>query len=277
MDRSQTLSDIQRKLGMVPGFFKLLSDSAIETEWSLYQSVEMQPGPIPEKYRQLIGVAFSGAIPCRYCTTYHTEFAKALGATDEEVEAAAYIGKVTAGAGVYLQGLHVDWDEFKSQVQTATASIRSRTGATFDADQVQQLQTRDQVLNDIQQVLGVVPAGCQRMSDRTLLSEWVIAKRLLLGESPIPLKFRLLMALAVGSVRSDYFTALLATELAKAVGASDEELEDAVYCAKMSSGWSSYANSLQLDFEQFRSEVRQLCANARSMAEAAEPAMAGRR
>jgi len=48
------------------------------------------------------------------------------------------------------------------------------------------------------------------------------------------------------------------TEMAKLNGATDAEIEDALLYAKSATGWSTYINGLQLDFEQFKDEVRQI-------------------
>ena len=51
------------------------------------------------KYKELIGLAVSGATRCRYCCYFHTEAARLFGATDEEITEAALIAKNTmAGA-----------------------------------------------------------------------------------------------------------------------------------------------------------------------------------
>lgn len=40
-------------------------------------------------------------------------------------------------------------------------------------------------------------------------------------------------------------------------GATDAEIEDAIHFAKATAGWSTYVNGLQIDFEQFKSEINQ--------------------
>ena len=39
-------------------------------------------------------------------------------------------------------------------------------------------------------------------------------------------------------------------------GATDEEIEDAVHYAKSSAGWSTYINGMQMDFDEFKAEVK---------------------
>jgi len=55
------------------------------------------------------------------------------------------------------------------------------------------------------------------------------------------------------------------TEAAKLNGATDAEIEDAVHFAKSSAGWSTYLNGMQVDYEQFKAEVRKVSEHVRSM------------
>jgi len=62
---------------------KKLPDSTLELEWGLMKQSEMAPGAIPNKYRELIGLAVAAATRCKYCTLFHTEMAKPNGAMNE--------------------------------------------------------------------------------------------------------------------------------------------------------------------------------------------------
>ncbi|MGA2463004.1 MAG: carboxymuconolactone decarboxylase family protein [Thermodesulfobacteriota bacterium] len=54
------------------------------------------------------------------------------------------------------------------------------------------------------------------------------------------------------------YSALYHTEAAKLNGATQSEIEDAVHFAKSSAGWSTYINGLQIDFNQFKEEIRKV-------------------
>jgi len=62
---------------------------------------------------------------CRYCVLFHTESAKLFGATDEEVEEAVHYTKLVAGWSTYINGLQVDYDEFKAQVDRVVEHVKS--------------------------------------------------------------------------------------------------------------------------------------------------------
>ena len=62
MNRQQIYKEIENTLGLVPSFFKTIPDSSLELEWQLMKRVQMEAGPIPNKYRELMGLAVAAAI-----------------------------------------------------------------------------------------------------------------------------------------------------------------------------------------------------------------------
>lgn len=114
--RDAVYADIQAAFGFVPGFLKSLPDNSLEYEWKTLKSVQMEPGAIPNKYRELIGLAVAAARGCEYCTYFHTQFARLNGATDAELEDAVHFAKSNLGWSTYLHGMQYDFDQFKQDV-----------------------------------------------------------------------------------------------------------------------------------------------------------------
>ena len=130
MTREEVYQDIEQTFGLVPSMFKALPDSSLELEWQLFKRVQLEDGPIPCKYRELIGLGIAAATKCRYCAFYHTEVAKLFGATDEEIEDALHFAKATAGWSAYVNGLQLDFDQFKDEIQQACEHVRSLQAVT---------------------------------------------------------------------------------------------------------------------------------------------------
>ena len=124
MTRKEVYQEIEQTLGVVPGFLKALPDASLELEWQVMKQVQMGEGPIPPKYRELIGVAVAAATKCRYCAFFHTEMARINGATEEEIEDAIHFTKSSAGWSAYVNGLQYDFDEFQKEIQQACEHIR---------------------------------------------------------------------------------------------------------------------------------------------------------
>jgi AhpD family alkylhydroperoxidase len=130
MNRQGVYREIEETFGLVPSMFRAVPDSSLELEWRLFKRVQFDEGPIPNKYRELIGVAIAAATKCRYCALYHSEVAKLNGATEEEVEDAVHYAKSSAGWSTYVNGLQLDYDEFRDEVLRACEHVRSVQAST---------------------------------------------------------------------------------------------------------------------------------------------------
>ncbi len=117
--RDQIYKEMEQAFGLVPGFLKTIPDATLEQEWELFKKIQIDEGAIPNKYRELIGLGLSAVSKCRYCTLYHTEMAKLFGATDREIEEAVHYAKSSAGWSAYLNGMQVDYDQFKDELRRA--------------------------------------------------------------------------------------------------------------------------------------------------------------
>lgn len=116
MNRNEVYRDIEATFGKVPSFFKAIPDRSIALEWELFKTTQLAESPIPNKYRELIGLGIAAATKCKYCAFYHTEAAKMFGATEEEIEDAVHFAKANAGWSAYLNGLQFDFEEFKQEL-----------------------------------------------------------------------------------------------------------------------------------------------------------------
>ena len=129
-DRREADRDIEEVLGLVPEFFQRVPDYLLPTEWASFKSLQLSDQTaIPNKYKELIGLAVSGATRCRYCAYFHTEAARLFGATEDEIVETALIAKNTMGWSTYLNTLQFDYDEFTSEFDQITAYIREQAAA----------------------------------------------------------------------------------------------------------------------------------------------------
>lgn len=133
--RVEIYDEIQSVLGLVPTFMKSIPDSTLGLEWELMKRVQMAPGPIPNKYRELIGVAVAAATKCEYCVYFHTEFARLNGATDAEIEDALHYTKSTTGWSSYINGSQADLETFKAEVNAIVEHVRNQSAATPPQDE----------------------------------------------------------------------------------------------------------------------------------------------
>ncbi len=124
MNRQQIYDEIKELFGIVPTFFKSLPDNSLEAEWRLFRITQIDESAIPNKYKELIGLGIAAATKCRYCAYYHTEAARLNGATEAEIEDAVHYAKASAGWSAYINGLQVDYEQFKDEIQQMAKYVR---------------------------------------------------------------------------------------------------------------------------------------------------------
>lgn len=125
MAETATKADIRQMLGIVPGFFGALPDELLDSEWASFKGIELSDQTaIPNKYKELIGIAVAGATRCRYCAYFHTEAARLFGATDEEIHEAALMAMHTMAWSSYLNAAQYDYVRFTHEVDQISAHLR---------------------------------------------------------------------------------------------------------------------------------------------------------
>jgi AhpD family alkylhydroperoxidase len=133
MSRQEVYKEIEQTLGLVPEQFKVLPEEALGPNWELFKRYQLSDQTlIPPKYKQLIGLAVAGAIRCPYCTVFHSEAAKLMGATSAELEEAVHVAKETQGWSTYLNGLRLDFERFKDEVRRVVEYVKARTLSRTD-------------------------------------------------------------------------------------------------------------------------------------------------
>ncbi len=127
-------------------------------------------------------------------------------------------------------------------------------------------RNRGEIEAEIKETLGIVPHFFSRIPDDLLEHEWAIFKKLELGETLIPNKYKELIGVGLHSETKCQYCTLFHTEAAKLFGATDEEIQEAVHYAKTSLGWSAYINGIREDYDDFAKELEQVKAYIQSQA-----------
>jgi AhpD family alkylhydroperoxidase len=120
------------------------------------------------------------------------------------------------------------------------------------------VRARADVEAEIKENFGLVPSFFARIPDEFLDLEWELMKRLELGETKIPNKYKELIGIGVHAETKCRYCTLFHQEAAKLFGATDEEIEEAVHFAKFTVGWSVYLNGIRQDYDQFADELRHM-------------------
>lgn len=127
--RKEVEDEIKKELGIVPGFFKNIPEQYLDFEWELFKGLELGETLIPNKYKELMGVAVHSETKCKYCTLFHTETAKLFGATDAEIQEAVHYAKMTIGWSAYINGMQTDYDVFAGELQQIGEYVKEKQAA----------------------------------------------------------------------------------------------------------------------------------------------------
>lgn len=111
-DYDNAKKEITATFGTFPSFFDAFPQYALPGAWQSFKELQ-GPGTIDKKNRELIGLGVASQIPCTYCVYFHTESAKAFGATAEEIKEAVAFGALVRHWSTVLHGAQVSLDEFK--------------------------------------------------------------------------------------------------------------------------------------------------------------------
>lgn len=122
----------------------------------------------------------------------------------------------------------------------------------------------DETVTEIEETLGIVPDFFGDMNRDDLVDEWPTFKRMALGETAIPAKYKELINLAVASNLKCPYCVHFHREAAKLHGATDEELAELSFLAGYTPGYSSMLHAQEYDLATFESEVEQIGAHLQS-------------
>ncbi|MEO7221879.1 MAG: carboxymuconolactone decarboxylase family protein [Devosia sp.] len=119
--------------------------------------------------------------------------------------------------------------------------------------------TYEQALADIEATLGFVPDFFHQQPKAGFAGAWLQLKALeFSGDTALTAKVKTLIELAVVSQIPCSYCIWADTEAARALGATEEEIAEAVAVAATGRYWSTMLNGRQSDFEAFKQDFTKL-------------------
>ena len=259
-DAKATYAEMKNLFGLVPSFFKAFPEEAIAPAWDAYKGLELNPNTaLPGKVKELIGLAVAAQIPCRYCTYFHTQAARLNGASDRELKEAIVMSSLTRQWSTVLNGNQIDEAAFKLEV----GKILEYAGKPHAPS------TSSDAEKDIEATLGRVPAFLKAFPPAALPGAWRELKIVQLGKTALPNKDKELIGLAVASQIPCKYCVYFHTQVARALGATDAEIHEAVGMASLTRHWSTFLNGMMTDENAFRREVDQAVAHIKKQSKVA--------
>jgi AhpD family alkylhydroperoxidase len=114
---------------------------------------------------------------------------------------------------------------------------------------------RKQVEQEINEHFGFVPDFYKTLPKAAIGPLWAVQRDLELSETAIPGKYKELIGLAVAGHIKCRYCVYFHTAAARAHGATDEELREALAFAGLTATYSDMLTGMQVDLDRFRGEV----------------------
>ncbi len=126
MSLENTRREIEQTLGQVPTWMNQMPDGVLEGFWGSARDFWLAETEIPNKYKELIGLAVSGVTRCRYCTLFHSEAAKVFGATDAEIAEANAMAGLSMMGSTFINGQQIDYEQFQRETLEIVQYVRTQ-------------------------------------------------------------------------------------------------------------------------------------------------------
>jgi AhpD family alkylhydroperoxidase len=128
MARETVEREMEELLGTVPSVLNRVPDELVEAEWQRYKRTQFGEMMIPNRWKELIGVAVAAALRCPYGLRLHTELARLYGATDAEVAEAVHFTGLVVGWSTQMMGLGLDRADFAAEVDKTVSHLARTMG-----------------------------------------------------------------------------------------------------------------------------------------------------
>jgi len=121
-----TVKDIETTFGFFPQFLRAVPPSLLPAAWATLKNFQMAKTALDNKTKELVGLAVAAQIPCEYCIMFHTEAARANGASDVEIQEAIGMAAVTREMSTIINGNLVDKAAFKRDLDRIMRSSKQQ-------------------------------------------------------------------------------------------------------------------------------------------------------
>jgi AhpD family alkylhydroperoxidase len=252
--------DIEKTLGFVPAFFRSINQDAVGPWWEQLKTFQLNPKTaLSGKVKELIGLAVAAQVPCEYCITFHTAAARRNGASQREISEAIAMAATTRHWSTMLNGLIPDEGAFRAELRAILAH-----GGKGRPAPLASITDAEAAYRDMRQVLGLVPSFLARYPRSGIASAWKLLRSVQLNpRSALTGEVKELIGLGVAAQIPCRYCVTFHTQVARASGASDDEIDEALAMAAITRLGSTLLNGAQVDSAAFRRDVDRIMAGPR--------------
>ena len=117
-------------------------------------------------------------------------------------------------------------------------------------------ETAAETYTEIKEAFGFVPTFMQEYPEHGIRGAWIMTRDMEFSDkTELSPKVKALINIAVGAQIPCQYCVFADTEAARAAGATEGEIKEAVGQAALTRHWSTILNGLQIDFDQFKTEM----------------------
>jgi AhpD family alkylhydroperoxidase len=213
-----------------PKFFKdTYPEHALKSAMEAKGVLEGEGAQLDAKTRELVALAVAAQIPCVYCVYGHTKTARKNGATEAEIREAVATAATVRQWSTVLNGNAVDLEAFKAETEKRLASASPPQGP---------------------------PEYLKDSYPEHALKSALEARSVLEGkEAKLDAKSRELIGLGVSAQIPCTYCVYSHLKKARAKGATEAEIREAVAAAATVRQWSTVLNGMGYDLGAFKAEV----------------------
>lgn len=136
----------------------------------------------------------------------------------------------------------------------AALAVVTTIALSVASAEAQEKPSREDTFKDIEAIYGVVPEYMKVYPEQGIAAAWALTKALEVEKGALDPKVKSLINIAVAAQIPCRYCVWLDTKFARDMGATDQEIAEAVAQAGLTRHWSAILNGMQIDFEAFKAE-----------------------
>ncbi len=266
---TSALADIEKTFGFVPEFLRSLPDEALPGTWEEMKGLQLNPqSALPPKIKELIGLGVAAQVPCRYCIQAHTEFAKMHGASQEEIGEAVAMAALTRHWSTFINGIQEDEGKYRMEVQMAVDKMQMASSKDTQKAKIKVIDAKT-ALAEATQMMGPPPEFIKKFPEVGFKGAWMTERDVEMNpNSAISAKYKTLISLGVASQVPCRYCIISDVEFAKAAGASEAEINEAIAMASFTRQMSTMLNGMQVSETKFITDLNRLVKDSKQTSQA---------
>jgi AhpD family alkylhydroperoxidase len=257
-----TRAEIVSALGFLPAHLKAMPDSALPGAWAEMKQFENADTALPGKVKDLIALAVSAQVPSRTGVYAYTRCARAQGASEAEVKEAVAVAALSRHWSTYFNGAQLDEARFRAESAQMLEYVGKLAAGKVPPPRPIDVVDARTAMEDMQQLFGFVPDFIKKFPPEALAGAWTELKSVEMAETAIPGKYKSLIGVAVAAQIPCRYCVAMDTAFAKADGATDREISEAIAMASMTRHLTTLVDGLQVDEKAVRRDIDRLTAAA---------------